>query len=85
MKIRNILLSLIALWLSVPVFVLAQKPQVEEITVVGNFNPSVGDANKITRNPVLDDTTISMPPLQYSIISRPLFIQFPVYTIDPQK
>ncbi|MGC8865727.1 MAG: hypothetical protein ACP5O2_08410 [Bacteroidales bacterium] len=63
----------------------AQKPQVEEITVVGRFNPAISDANKITRNPVIDDTTLSMPPLQYSIISRPLFVGFPVYTIDPQK
>lgn len=66
-------------------FLKAQNPQVEEITVVGSFNPAISDANKITRNPVIDDTTISMPPLQYSIISRPLFVSFPVYTIEAQK
>ena len=85
MRTHNILLVVIVLWLSLPAALIAQKPQVEEVTVVGNFNPAVNDANKITRNPVVDDTTISMPPLQYSIISRPLFIQFPVYTIEPQK
>ncbi len=85
MKTRNILLINLAFWLTIPSLLNAQKPQVEEITVVGNFNPSIADAHKIARNPVIDDTTISMPPMQYSIISRPLFIQFPVYTIEPQK
>lgn len=65
--------------------ILSQTPQVEEITIVGSFNPTVTDANRLTRNPSIRDTVIAMPPLTYSILSRPLRFSFPVYTIDPLK
>jgi hypothetical protein len=63
----------------------SQQPQVEEVNIVGSFTPTITDANKVMKNPVLPDTTISMPPLTYSIISRPLLVNFPVYTIDARK
>lgn len=64
---------------------LSQTPQVEEMTIVGSFNPTVSDANRLTRNPSLRDTVIAMPPLTYTIISRPLRYSFPVYAIDALK
>lgn len=64
---------------------LAQQPQIEEVNIVGNFTPTIGDANKVLKNPSLPDTTISMPPLNYSIISRPMQVSFPLYGIEARK
>ncbi|MDO9511371.1 MAG: TonB-dependent receptor [Bacteroidales bacterium] len=64
---------------------IAQKPQVEEVTIIGIFNPTISDANKILRNPVLQDTTIPLPAMNYSIVSQPLDVSFPVYRIDAMK
>lgn len=63
----------------------AQKPQVEEVTIIGSFNPIISDANRILRNPVIRDTTIPMPVMNYSIASFPLEVSFPVYKIEPLK
>lgn len=74
-----------ALLCLLPERMLAQQPQIEEVNIVGSFTPTIGDANKVLKNPVLPDTTISMPPLNYSIVSRPMQVSFPVYGIEARK
>lgn len=80
-------LSGLLLMLMAPGLVSAQeKPrQVEEVTIVGDFAPSVTEANKINKNPVLSDTVIEMPQFQYSIISSPWYLSFPVTEIAPSR
>lgn len=56
--------------------------QMEEVTIVGDFAPTVTEANKILKNPILRDTVIEMPALQYSILSTPWMMQFPVAQIQ---
>ncbi len=42
----------------------------EEITVVAPFDPIVPDAFKISQNPAIDDTTTSVPAMNYNIMPR---------------
>jgi len=90
MKINNHLLKIniaigLILWLTVLNKSFAQRPQIEEVTIIGSYTPHISDANKILRNPMLKDTSIVLKPIEYQIISRPLHLSFPLYTIDAQK
>jgi len=42
----------------------------EEITVVAPFDPIIPDAFKISQNPVIDDTSTTIPVMKYNIMPR---------------
>lgn len=79
------LLAVFALLLASPAIAQNKPTQVEEVTIVGNFTPKVADANKITKSPVLKDTSISLPPMSYGIISSPVSFSYPISDIQPAK
>ena len=56
------------------------KPYNEEITVIAAFDPIIPDAFKINQNPVLTDTTTTIPTMTYSVIPRNAVIKL---DIDP--
>lgn len=77
---------LISAFVPSTVLVAQEKPkQVEEVTIIGDFAPKITEANKMTKNPVVRDTTIEMPAMNYNIISVPWMMSFPVSDIQPMK
>jgi len=56
------------------------KPYNEEITVIAAFDPIIPDAFKINQNPVLTDTSTTVPAMTYSIMPRNAGIRL---DIDP--
>ena len=46
------------------------KPYNENVTVIGNFQPSLSDANKLNTQPVIADTTVTIPALNYNVLTR---------------
>ena len=44
------------------------KPYNEEITVIAAFDPIIPDAFKINQNPVITDTTTTIPAMTYSVL-----------------
>ena len=46
------------------------KPYNENVTVIGNFQPSLSDANKLNTQPVISDTTVTIPALNYNVLTR---------------
>ncbi len=46
------------------------KPYNEEITVVAPYNPIIPDAFKITSNPVIGDSIVSVPVMNYNIMPQ---------------
>ncbi len=75
----------VSIWSSAVAVAQEEIKQIEEVTIIGDFSPKVTEANKIIKSPVVKDTSIEMPVMQYSIISIPWQMHFPVSDIQPLK
>src|SRR4051812_27056412 len=80
-KLQLISLSLLMIVLSVT-SVSAQKATLDSMTIIntGTYKPSVADANKISDNPVVIDSTKKLPVKSYNINSKKIN---PISTIEP--
>ncbi|HAQ65693.1 MAG TPA: hypothetical protein DCR43_07570 [Bacteroidales bacterium] len=74
-----------SIWPSVVAVAQEEIKQAEEVTIIGDFSPKITEANKIMKSPEVQDTVIGMPAMQYSIISVPWQMHFPVSDIQPLK
>lgn len=84
-RVIAIAILFVSIWTSLVADAQEEIKQVEEVTIIGDFSPKVTEANKIMKSPVVKDTTIEMPAMQYSIISIPWQMRFPVTDIQPLK
>jgi hypothetical protein len=57
--------------------------QNQEVTIIAPYQPSIADAVKINAQPALPDTTISLPPMNYSITSQAAPTHFEITPIKP--
>ena len=55
------------------------------VVVMRNYSPVIGDANKLSEQPQIIDTTTVNPNFKYSINSKPFFPQFTPKNIKPVK
>jgi outer membrane receptor protein involved in Fe transport len=62
---------------------LAMQAQNQEVTIIAPYQPSISDAVKINSQPVMPDTTISLPPMNYSITSHAATTDFAITPIKP--
>lgn len=61
------------------------KPYNEEITVIATFNPIIPDAFKIGSNPVINDTSTSVPVMTYVVRPRDAGIQLEIEALPAVK
>ncbi|NCA84256.1 MAG: TonB-dependent receptor [Clostridia bacterium] len=78
MKISRHFLILLILVVTISV-----QAQNQEVTIIAPYQPSIGDAVKINAQPVMPDTAISLPPMNYSITSQAATTDFTITPIKP--
>lgn len=57
--------------------------QNQEVTIVAPYKPVISDAFKKSLDPVLADTVIEAPPVNYSISSKPVYTTYEISAIKP--
>ena len=57
----------------------------EEITVIAAFDPIIPDAFKINQNPVINDTTTTVPPMSYSLVPHDAGVQLEIEPLPAVK
>jgi hypothetical protein len=57
----------------------------DEIDVIGLFNPTIKEARKIGKNPVINDTTSKIPVSKYTLIDKKVATNFEVEPIPSAK
>lgn len=60
-------------------------PYVEQVTVVGEYMPRIQQAKKILFQPDRKDTSLQKKPVNYSIISSPIFLKAQLKPIPPAR
>lgn len=57
--------------------------QNQEVTIIAPYKPTISDAFKKPLNPVLKDTVIETPPINYGITSHPIFTAYDITSLKP--
>ena len=57
--------------------------QNQEVTIVAPYKPVISDANKKSLDPIIADTVIEAPPVNYSISSEPVYTAYEISAIEP--
>ncbi len=57
--------------------------QNQEVTIIAPYKPTISDAFKITLNPAVVDTVIETHPINYNIISQPIYTTYNITSLKP--
>jgi len=79
-KVRAIQLLLTAILL---VIITSASAQNQEVTIIAPYRPTISAAQKLTLNPVLTDTVVRTPQVNYTIASRPVFTSYMTESLKP--
>lgn len=74
---------IISVFVLMLVFAAMLQAQNQEVTIVAPYKPVISDAFKKSLNPVLADTVIEAPPVNYSISSEPIYTTYEISAIKP--
>jgi hypothetical protein len=63
----------------------AQPGQHETVTVIGTYKPQLSEASKIGFTPEIKDSVMSVPKIDYRIVSSPIDVRFDLKPVPPAK